>query len=175
MVRAMAEWDRAVERQPAGRSDRADRVADPSMAVGKSTLISQLDEPTGTHGIGIGKQTLVSATFAPVAATPGSPVASNAPGQAGSNTGGPDASTRVAEIDRLLSSLVITEEYRAQLIAERDLLVAQDGLTGGMCRLMPSQAIDVISLSDAEYDALTGQPVVDLPSGELPGLPDEAL
>jgi hypothetical protein len=40
---------------------------------------------------------------------------------------------------------------------------------------MPSQAIDVISLSDAEYEALTGQPVVDVPSGELPGLPAEAL
>lgn len=117
-----------------------------------------------------------SSTGSVSAATPGSSSAApNVPGQAGPITGGPEASTRVAEIDRLLSSLVITEEYRAQLIAERDLLVAQDGLTGGMCRLMPSQPVDVLSLSEGEYEALTGQPVADLPNGELPGLPAEAL
>ena len=111
------------------------------------------------------------------AGMPGAPtVAASAPGQAGPITGGgPETSTRVAEIDRLLSSLVITEEYREQLIAERDSLVAQGGLTGGMCRLAPSQAIDVMSLSEGEYEALTGQPAAELPSGELPGLPAEAL
>jgi hypothetical protein len=75
--------------------------------------------------------------------------------------------SRLAAIDRQLNSMVITEDHRARLMAERQ------ALTGG--NPPGAQAIDVFSLSPEEYLALTGQPADRLPEGDLPGLGQEAL
>jgi hypothetical protein len=86
----------------------------------------------------------------------------------------PEQELRLAEIDRLLSSVVITDEYRTQLMDEREGLL-REGYVSGMCVLAPPRAVDVLSLSEAEYEALTGLPAAALPEGELPGFTQEAM
>ncbi len=74
----------------------------------------------------------------------------------------PADEARLAEIEQQLASSVITDEYRAQITQERAALLGRGNSPGA------GQPITVISMTEAEYQALTGQPAAALPEDALP-------